>query len=192
MSYVIQNFYYPTNSLRSTTSSRAAIIVRNFGLIHALFSNSTKVFNMLATTGKSPRFSHLVTDLYFNAFAKAVFRKPSFMKYTPIGTNFPLSAQYNALYGINNLLSTKKSIKIFLPLPNNYFKMPYFEGYRVAITPISKKPLSYAVYKFLRLTLSMWIYWPKKYKITANFTLIHSSWHLLKFLNKYFFKVYNI
>lgn len=192
MSYVIQNFYYPTNSLRSTIRSRAAIIVRNFGLIYALFSNSTRAFNIMATTGKSPRYPHLLVDYYFNAFAKAVFKKASLLSYTPIGVNFPLSAQYNALYGINKLIDRNEPAKTYLSIPNRYFKMPYYEGYRVAITPISKKPLSYAVYKFLRITLLMWAYWPKRYKITANFTLLHSSWHLLKFLNKYFFKVYNI
>lgn len=192
MSYLIQNFYYPTHTVRATHRSRSVIIARNFGLIYSLFSKSTKAFNILATTYKPTKYIYAFSLTQFNAIAKVVFSKISNLKYTPAGTNFPLSAQYRAISNINNLLTRTKPISICLGLSDNYFKMPYYEGYRIAITPISKKPMTYAVYKFLRLNLSMWSYWPRKYKVTANLTNLHSCWYLLTFLNKDFFKVYNI
>ena len=155
MSYVIQNFYYPTHSLRSTVRSRTVIIARNFHLIYSLFANTSKAFNILANTNKTARFVFKISDFRFNAMASVVFSKAKFLKYTPIGVNFPMSAHFRTLYNLNLLLEEKGYPDTCLGLSENAFDYPYYEGTQVVITPIAKKPMSLAMYKFLRSSLSL-------------------------------------
>jgi len=158
LSYVIQNFYYPTHSLRSTVRSRTVVIARNFHLIYSLFAKSSKAYNILANTNSITRLAYSVGDSRLNAIARAVFSKVKFLKYSPIGVNFPMSAHYRTLFNINALLEKKRDPMPCLSLSSNAFDYPYYEGSQIVITPIAKKPMSYALYKFLRCSLSLWFY----------------------------------
>ena len=192
MSYLIQNFYHQNSSLRMTIRIRSAILARNFHVIYLLLSNSSKLFNTLSQSYSSSRHILKIANLSFRAVAKVLFTKIKFIRYTPVGVNFPLTARYRALMGLDHLLSNNGTPLQLLKLSDRLITNPYFTGTPIVITPVSKKPFVYTFYKFMRMSLNMWFYWPKKYNITTHYTNVVSGVILLRFLNSYYFKVYNI
>ena len=192
MSYVIQNFQQPVKSLRINVRIKASIILRNFAVIYSLLSDSTKFYNTFALTYVSRRQLMAMASVSFKALARVIFTKINYLRYTPVGLNFPLSARYNTLRNIDNLITRKEKPLNYLSLQARDFRCPYFTGIPIVITPIAKRPFSYTLYKFLRLSLSQWGQWPCQYRTAIHFTNVHSYWYLLTFLNKYYFKLYNI
>lgn len=193
MSYLIQNFTYTNHFIRSNLRVRTSILARNFLLIFVLFSNSSKLFNMNAQTYVHARQVLKIWNISFKALAKVLFPKLKFLRYTPIGINFPRSAHYRTLKSLNDLLHHEvKSPTLMLPLSTHAVTYPYYTGSPIAITPIAKKPFSYAMYKFLRMSLNLWFSWPKQYKLSLHYTSLNNQWLFLRFLNKYYFKVYNV
>lgn len=192
VSYLIQNFYYQNSSLRMTIRVRSAILARNFHVIYILLSNSSKLFNILSQSYPLYRYILKIANLSFREIAKVLFTKVKLMRYTPIGVNFPLSARYQALKGLDLLLNGNDTPTQLLKLSDRSITNPYFMGTPIVITPVSKKPFAYTFYKFMRMTLNMWFYWPKKYSITTHYTDVVSGVTLLRFLNSYYFKVYNV
>jgi hypothetical protein len=192
MSYLIQNFANTQYSTRLNLRSRSAFLFRNATAIYGLLSTSSKAFNLPATNIIFIRQLNHVGNYIFRKLIKVLFPKPKFLKHTPIGINYPTSAHRESLRIIDVLLSKK------LPsnLPNirmgSFLRCPYFTGSQIAFTPIAGKAFFLALYKLLRMSLQMWFYWPRYYSITTHYTPLHSQWLFLKFLNKYFFKVYNI
>ena len=192
MSYLIQNFSYRHRSNRGNLRIRSSFLARNFPLIYLLMSNSSAGYNLMAHTFLPNRLMLKIGNVAFNPFTKVLFWKTKNLKYTPIGINFPNSAHYMAISGLDKLL-TKTENNLSFPLQRGrHFDYPYFTSSIVALTPISGKTYSYTLYKFLRMNLNLWFYWPRFYKISINHTVVESYWLQLKFLNKYFFKIYNI
>ena len=103
-----------------------------------------------------------------------------------------MSAHYLALFNLNSFLGENNDLLTSFNPTQWAFTYPYLEGSQLAITPVAKNPMTYALYKFLRLNLNLWFYWPKKFLITTHYTPLASAWLLLKFLNKPFFKIYTI
>jgi hypothetical protein len=155
LSYLIQNFYYPTPSLRINLRGKSALLARNFLIIYTLFSNSSKLFNILAVSHDSSKYLLKIANISFKAFVKVLFPKVKLLLYTPIGINFPLSARYRALLNINYLTQDCGKPQQFLKLTDRFLTNPYFNGIPVAITPIAKKPFAYTFYKMLRMSLSV-------------------------------------
>lgn len=192
MNYLIQNFQYQQKTIRGNLRVRSSFIARNFALIYLLLSSSSVGYNLLAKTSLGDRTILKVGDAAFNALSKVLFWKIKNLKFTPIGTNFPVSAHYTGVVGLDNLISKTPYSPNFPLDTGRFFNYPYFMGNPIAITPISGKTYSYALYKLLRMSLNMWFCWPRHYRISINHTTINSYWLILRFLNKYFFKLYNI
>lgn len=193
MSYVIQNFSYTKPSLRSTMRTRAVILARNVPLIYTLLLKSARLMTLNAHSLKNVRFVFSLGNKEFKALSRVLFMKTKLLSYSPIGVNFPLSTHYSTLSNLNKLFSDKPTFENFpLSTYTKSFLYPYFDSPQIAITPFAKKPFWYALYKLLRASLNLWFCWPRHLIFTTHFTSIHSTWLLLKFLNKFFFKVYNL
>lgn len=178
--------------MRLTLRSRAAFLVRNSALIYTFLLSPIQSLNLSSSNYKYLRQLRYLGDKLFIQLSKTLFPKPKFIKYTPLGLNFPTSAHRQSMLYIDSALRGKYSTFWFAPVSQYTIKYPYFLGNSVAITPISKRPFSLTLYKFLRMNLDLWFSWPRVYMISTNYTNIKNSWLLLKFLNNYFFKVYNL
>lgn len=158
MSYLIHNFAYRHKSNRCNLRIRSAFLARNFPLIYLLFSNSSAGYNLLAHTSVSNRLMLRIGNTAFNSFTKVLFWKIKNLKYTPMGINFPNSAHYVAVTGLEKLITKTEGVLMFPLQKDHYFDYPYFTSITIAITPISNKKYSYTLYKFLRMNLNLWFY----------------------------------
>lgn len=194
LSYLIHNFHKTSPTNRSTLRIRTTFLARNYPVI-ALFLNShSKAFNLNASTCNTIRESLLVGRENFRALSRVLFSKSYTLRFTPLGINFPQSAYFWALYHLikfSKPLETP-SLPLFPEVDQSYLTYPYFQYNKIAITPVTKKPFLLTLNKFLRMSLSLWFHWPNVYRIDSNFSNVLGPYLFLRFLNKYYFKVYNI
>jgi len=192
MSYLIQNFTHTNYSMRLNLRSRAAFILRNIFLIYNLLIAPSKIINMLASNKYLWRQIRFIGSNFFSKLIKILFPKPRFVRYVPIGTNFARSAHRQSLQNLDLLLQNQ-TLPLQLPSPALAARQyPYFTGFSLSITPVAKKPFSLTLYKLLRMSLGVWFSWSRTYNLSVHYSNIHTQWLFLKFLNKYFFKVYNV
>lgn len=192
MSYLIQNFFSPSHSLKISLRVRTAFVVRNLHVVFNLISNHTHAFTIPQQTYTYSYKTFFNSVHYFSRIHAVLFPNPKFLKFIPFGINFPKSAQFRALSELNMKYLGVKTSYSFPEISTNAFAYPYFSRPQIVITNISRKPFNLALYKFLRLSLNLWFSWPRGYKTNLNYTSLEKSWILLLFLNKYFFKVYSV
>jgi hypothetical protein len=171
---------------------RSTFIARNTPVISLFIANSSYAVSLQRLNNFY--YTSILTELhkFFNQFIKILYPRTGFLKYVPVGVNFPVSAHYQGLKSLYNVTTGETTLTNLSNIPNQLFKYPYYSRQKVAITPVSKKPFKLTLYKLLRMTFNMWFTWPRSYRILANFTDINSSWFMARFLSKYFFKVYSI
>lgn len=155
MSYVIQNFQHGSHSTRMNLRSRSAFLVRNVLTIYTLLSSSSKAFNLPMSSVAFIRQVNHIGNKIFCKIAKVLFPKPKFLRYTPIGINYPLSAHREAIKGIDLLLEKKTLLKVHSFPSNSFLRCPYPIGSPIAITPVAGKAFSLALYKLLRMSLQV-------------------------------------
>lgn len=193
MNYVIQNFSPVYSSIRLNLRIRAAWLARNFYVVYTLIMSNYKGFVINPAMGFAAKTLFLLGHGAFRQLSKVLFSNTKRFKYIPIGSNFPVSAQRFAVSSITSLLTVNSSRpRLVLPVTSEAFTNPYFQGSHIAITPVANKPFAAAIFKFLRMSLATWFSWPRAFVLSTHYTHITQAWRLLKFLNKYFFKVYGI
>lgn len=192
MSYVIQNFSYSSIRTKLTIKTRAAFLAKNSISIYTLLTSLSVASSL--TTNSYPHLKYLVAkfDYLFFKFSKIIFARPKFLRYLPTGTNFPITAQYQCLQNMNSLLQSKSQLQFFPPVVPSTLYYPYFSITRVVIYPITKSPLLVVLNKLLRMNLHVWFLWPRSCFVASQIIFINSTWLWLKFLNKYFFRVYSL
>ena len=192
MSYLIHNFHRYHYSVRMTWRLKTLFLARNFTQIYALLSSSTKAFNLLSISIPCIRSLSKVDNWSFKKLIRVALPRVKEIRHTPIGVNFPRSAHYESLLQMDRITNTSHPIKTFLPSSPRLITYPYLFGSPLVFTPVAKSPLLEMLYRFLRMSLSMWFFWPGKYKITSHYTNLPSQLRFLPFLNLYYLKVYNI
>ncbi len=196
MSYLIQNFRYPLPSLRYNLRLRAALLLRNSFIIISLILYPVKFNKLLGLNSLWLTYRRFIGFYLFAKLSKSALPKVKIFKYTPIGVNFPISAHASALnliYSSLHALPPKVAkVKSTHSVVNSYITSPYYYGNQVYLTTLTHKPVKLVMYKFLFTSLNCWFLWSKRYRIPAQCFSVSSSWYLFKFLNVYFFKIYNV
>jgi hypothetical protein len=192
MSYLIQNTYSFLPTTKISVRTRSAFISRAFPAVLTCLYMNTEAFTIPTSLTPYQRLVLLNSTHFFTKFYNVLFPNPKLLRFVPFGINFPVSAHYNALSNINSQLSSKSSLTPLLNPTHRSFSYPYFSRPQIVITNVSKSPFSLALQKLLRLSLGVWFVWPRGYKLNMNYTDIGNTWYLLRFLNKYFFKVYSV
>lgn len=192
LSYIIHNFNTTWISVRINLKIRAGFLARNVFTLYHLLNLSSRGFRLTNDQPIVNSILHTIGNEVFKKLAKVALKRPKFLKYTPVGTNFPKAAQYAALSQLTLMLEKKKVTPQLLPLSSHSWLYPYYHRTSIVITPTANRPHALMLLKLFNMVLAMWSYWPKKYRITAHYSVIRSQWRLLTFLNSYYFKVYNI
>ena len=192
MSYLIQNTYSFSTTIKISIRTRSAFISRVYPSVIACLYMNTEGFVLPTSLSPYQRIVLSNSVHFFTKFYNVLFPNPKFLRFIPFGINFPVSAHYTALNNINNQLSNKNNLRLLPYISDRSFNYPYFSRPQIAITNVSKAPFSLALQKLLRLSLGLWFVWPRGYKLSMNYADINQTWYLLRFLNKYFFKVYSV
>ena len=192
MSYLIQNFSIYRPYIRLNNSSFTAFLSKNIWLIYSYMRISYPTLLLCSlpltySTDMFIKFSH-----FFDNFVTSILLKPQFLRYAPLGTNFPSTSYHRALADLDLLFSNEVPALRFEVNTVYNFKYPYFSRPRIAITSVTQNEYLAIIYKFFYMTVNVWFLWPKSYSFYSNFTDISHNWVLIKFVTKYFFKVYSI
>lgn len=192
MSYLIHNFAYPHYTTRSSLRTRSLLLVRNIAKLYLFLTLPVSVPSLSGL-----RRLHIPswTVFYvskFTGLAKLTLFKVRHLRYLPIGVNFARSAHYKTTFTLDKTFSTFSTPATTLPFANKAITYPYSLGSYVLITPIANKPFSYTLHLFLKLSIRLWLCLPSSAKTSVHYSILQNEMLYLPFLNKYFFKIYNV
>lgn len=191
MSYVIQNFYSVNHALILNQKLYWIWLHRNNNLILTfLVRNWTHGFsNLNYLTNVQMLFT--LNLLFFNNSFYQIY-KTLLTKWNQFWvTNYVKSLQYWTLIGSHRLIS-KQSIRTeLLVLHEDLFFNQYFTNVVVSNISLHNKYYRNVLLKFILLLVSPWQLWNRHYNISLKFMLISKNFHLIRFYNSYFFKMYN-
>ena len=192
MSYLIQNFSYPHYTTRSSLRTRSLLLVRNISKLY-LFLTSPVSIPLLSNFYRLhiPSWTAFYAS-NFTGLAKLTLFKVRHLRYLPVGVNFARSAHYKTTFTLNKNFSTPSTPSTNLPFTGRAVTYPYSLGSYVLITPITNKPYSYTLYLFLKLSIRLWFSLPSFAKTSVHYSVLQNEMLYLPFLNKYFFKIYNV
>lgn len=174
MSYLIQNFSYPYYTPRTNVRLRALFLIRNVATLYVFFGNPTRAFNLHAFSTQSVFPLPILRAAAFGAIARVTLSKVKKLKYTPIGCNFAITAHFNTLAALDNMLSKlPQEIKLCNGV-RSAVEYPYSTGVPIVHTPVANRPFSYALYKFLYMSLNLWFAWPGHYRISTHYSNVRS------------------
>jgi hypothetical protein len=192
MSYVIQNFRSPSLTLRMSLKLKSLLVLRNAHALYTLFWLFSKPSQLGTINYHSAAILQKLSLMSSKRLPVIVFPRTAMLKRTPIGVNFNSSAFWTALSTILSMFSKREPLLyVHSPIVST-ITYPFPKSTSTVVMVPTSKALLTALHKFLLTSLSLWWVWPKNLKPGQLFINLHSYWFLLKFLNKYFYKVYNI
>ena len=134
---------------------------------------------------------HQLTRFFFNTGFYKLY-KTFLTKWNPVlMTNYTKSLQYWTLK-LNIGLLNKSVEKTHLALLDDQFIYnQYFTNVVMSNISLHSKYYRTVLLKFISLLTLNWQLWSRNYNISFKFLLISKNFHLIRFYNTYFFKMYN-
>lgn len=192
MSYLIHNFAFNHYTLRLSWKARTVVAVRNASLVYFFLTTLTTPFNITASTWHFSQFYLKTYYHYFSRLFYVFFAKVKEIRFIPIGLNFPRSAHYTSLTQLESTLTPLLPVKTLLPLTKHRLLYPYPFGMALVLHWSSKNIFFDLVYRFFRMSLSLWYYWPTRYKTWVHYTYISPRLRTMWFLNRYYYRIYHV
>jgi hypothetical protein len=132
-----------------------------------------------------------LTRMFFNNGFYKIF-KTLLTKWKPFLTVNYIKSVHFWVYKIGSFIIEKKSpVNNVVVLKPNYFYNQYYTNFVISNISIHNKYYRTVLLKFLNLSLLTWQSWSKNYNISYKFMLISKYFHLVRYYNSYFFKMYN-
>lgn len=192
MSYLIQNFRNDPKNSKLTVRTKSFLVLRNIHVIWTFLFSPLPSVNIGANSYPNIYFIALYGDTFFNKFLKYALPPTRRIKYIFIGLNLPKSSTYTLYKVLDKFLNTEKIDYKLKTFSNNYFINPYLRNISLIVIPQTHRMFIYTLAQLLRLLLHTSIHWPKKLKPRLHYSKLVYNITLLRFLNKYYFKVYNV
>lgn len=191
MSYAIQNLSNVNQSLILNQKLYLIWILNNMSLIITFLTKNW--MSILSTVNAKNNLESVLflTRMFFNNGFYKIF-KTLLTKWKPFLTvNYTKSVQF-WVYKIGSFIIEKKSpVNSVIVLKPNYFYNQYYTNFVISNISIHNKYYRTVLLKFLNLSLLTWQSWSKNYNISYKFMLISKYFHLVRYYNSYFFKMYN-
>jgi hypothetical protein len=156
MSYLIQNTYSTATSLKISLRVRSSFLIRNVNTIYTLTYIQEEPTRILSGLSSYRNQILMFSSHFFTRLIPILFPNPKFLRFIPFGINFPMTAHYQAIVLMLAQFKQVHPINEFPLISRESYKYPYFMRPQIAITNISKKPFTLALYKLLRLSLNLW------------------------------------
>lgn len=192
MSYLIHNFSYNHYTVRSSWKTRTVIAARNSSLVYLSLSTLSTPFNISANTWQISQFYLKTSSHYFSRLFYVLFPEVKEIKHTPIGLNFPRSAHYAGLSQLNLTLTPFSLNTPLLPSTSQRLLYPYIFGAPLILNYSAKNILFDLIYRFFSMSINLWFYWPSSYKTWVHHMYVSPRIRPIWFLNRYYFRVYNV
>ena len=191
LSYVIQNFYNVNQSLVLNQKLYLIWINRNSPLILTfIIKNWNLLINNISYLNNIQSLQQL-NRFFFNTGFYKLF-KTLLIKWNPLlTTNYIKSLQYWTLKFNNILLDKQTNSVSLLTVENEFFYNQYFNNVVISNISLHNKYYRTVILKFITLLTLNWQLWNRNYNISFKFMLITKNFHLIRFYNTYFFKMYN-
>ena len=193
MSYLTQNFYSNGVVTKVTNKTRSLWAVRNAYAVYMLGTSSLFYQLSLAQCPLLQFYCESIIGTKFNHFYQTVYRGIFRLRTQLLKTHFPVSAYYSSISGVESLILYRKA-----PTYHPFFgEVDVFDSAYAKHAPAVKilhanRPYRLALWKFMNMLTLLWFQWPRRYFLTEQYVLATRNWRMLRFLNLYYFKVYNV
>jgi len=191
MSYAIQNLSNVNQSLILNQKLYLIWILNNMSLIITFLTKNW--ISILSTVNAKNNLESVLflTRMFFNNGFYKIF-KTLLTKWKPFLTVNYIKSVHFWVYKIGSFIIEKKSpVNNVVVLKPNYFYNQYYTNFVISNISIHNKYYRTVLLKFLNLSLLTWQSWSKNYNISYKFMLISKYFHLVRYYNSYFFKMYN-
>lgn len=191
MSYVIQNFYNVNQTPVLNQKLYLIWLHRNSSLIlTSILQNWTILFYNINSLYSHKTLYALNKFFFHTGFYKLY--KSFLNKWNPIlTTNYTKSLQYWTLKYNNEILEKNVISTNLIKVADVFLYNQYFHNMVVSNISLHNKYYRATLMKFIYLLTSNWQLWNRNYNISFKFSLISKNFHLIRFYNTYFFKMYN-
>jgi hypothetical protein len=191
MSYAIQNLSNVNQSLILNQKLYLIWILNNMSLIVTFLTKNW--ISILSTVNAKNNLESVLflTRMFFNNGFYKIF-KTLLTKWKPFLTVNYIKIVHFWVYKIGSFIIENKSpVNNVVVLKPNYFYNQYYTNFVISNISIHNKYYRTVLLKFLNLSLLTWQSWSKNYNISYKFMLISKYFHLVRYYNSYFFKMYN-
>lgn len=192
LSYVIQNFYSVNQAMILNQKSHSIWVFKNTPLMVTLIIQRTNLItNIVNVRSNVAVWIHLINVFYKAGFANVFNTLTS--RWTPLlGTNYPKGMHYWT-YKMGIFLIDKENWQGQLKdTSDELFFNQYYTPVVVSNVSLHNKYYRTVMMRFFQLLITNWQYWPRTYNIAFQFLLVNKNFHLVKYYNFYFFKMYNL
>lgn len=132
-----------------------------------------------------------LTRLFFNNGFYKLF-KTLLTKWKPFVTvNYTKSVQYWVYKIGSSVIDKKIPINNVVTISDIHLYNQYYSNFVISNISMHNKYYRTVLLKFLQLILLNWQLWGKNYVISYRFMLVNKNFHLIRYYNSYFFKMYN-
>lgn len=191
MSYAIQNFSNVNQSLILNQKLYLIWILNNMSTI-ITFLTKNWILTLTTINSKNNLESFLfLTRLFFNNGFYKLF-KTLLTKWKPFVTvNYTKSVQYWVYKIGSSVIDKKIPINNVVTISTINLYNQYYSNFVISNISMHNKYYRTVLLKFLQLLLLNWQLWGKNYVVSYRFMLINKNFHLIRYYNSYFFKMYN-
>ena len=193
MCYVIQNFYSINQSLILNQKLYLIWILKNIYLILTLIIKDLNVLLNINFFNSNFSLVFILTKLFFNNSLIRLL-KTLVVRWKPfLSINFIKSLQYWIITSGIKFINDKNTVLCIKSpkVSSNLFYNQYYLNMSVSNISLHTKYFRIVLLKFLLILLNNWQLWNKQYNITFKFLLGTKNFHLIKYYNFYFFKIFN-
>ncbi len=191
MSYAIQNFSNVNQSLILNQKLYLIWVLNNMSTI-ITFLTKNWILTLTTINSKNNLESFLfLTRLFFNNGFYKLF-KTLLTKWKPFVTiNYTKSVQYWVYKIGSSVIDKKIPINNVVTISDIHLYNQYYSNFVISNISMHNKYYRTVLLKFLQLILLNWQLWGKNYVISYRFMLVNKNFHLIRYYNSYFFKMYN-
>lgn len=191
MSYAIQNFSHVNQSLILNQKLYLIWVLNNMSTI-ITFLTKNWILTLTTINSKNNLESFLfLTRLFFNNGFYKLF-KTLLTKWKPFVTvNYTKSVQYWVYKIGSSVIDKKIPINNVVTISDIHLYNQYYSNFVISNISMHNKYYRTVLLKFLQLILLNWQLWGKNYVISYRFMLVNKNFHLIRYYNSYFFKMYN-
>lgn len=156
-----------------------------------LITTNTLTYIGIAVYNNYGKFYLSLLNIFFLDGFNKIFRNLMARWKPLLGTNYTKSLEYWT-FKVGSLFCDSAYISVYpTPITNNWFFNQYHTNVVLSNISLHNKYYRVVLIKFLLLLVNSWQLWKKTHNISWKFLIINKNFHLIRYYNYYYFKMYN-